>query len=341
MRSPTRPRLVVLLASAMLAAAAFAAMAQPSPGDPLAAAQAAVDAGDSQRALDLVGPILKREPRNARALLVRSTARCIDGDLDACRADLDRALKLDPKLRQGWLNRSALAIADGRYDDALAALREAERLDPAAPDNAINQGAVELLRGDLEAASGQFKRYLTANPNSAPAWYLVASNYARAGYAALALQHLERAIALDERSRAEARTDPNFADLATNRSFQQLLATDSFTPAAGSLVAEKRFASRYRGSDSPVLVAILNALQLSGAHLDPRVEVTPDWALLWSDFRIKLARGEDDTTWVRLSAPPGSFSAAAWKSRSDALFAEVESQLLRLELAAGSAKQED
>ncbi len=81
-----------------------------------------VDAGDSERALDLLAPILKREPKNARALLLRSTARCIGGELDDCRKDLDQALALDPTLRQGWLNRAGLAIADKRYDDAIVAL---------------------------------------------------------------------------------------------------------------------------------------------------------------------------------------------------------------------------
>ena len=82
--------------------------------DPLAAAQEAVDGGDSERALDLLAPILKREPKNARALLLRSTARCIGGELDLCRKDLDQALALDPALRQGWLNRAGLAISEKR-----------------------------------------------------------------------------------------------------------------------------------------------------------------------------------------------------------------------------------
>ena len=35
----------------------------------------------------------------ARALLVRSTAACLDGDLEPCRKDLDAALRLDPNVR--------------------------------------------------------------------------------------------------------------------------------------------------------------------------------------------------------------------------------------------------
>jgi len=320
--------LVLFVAPALLPA-------QAPPADPVAAARAALDAEDPDAALRLLAPYLKKHSKDAAALLVRSTARCTIGELDDCKKDLDQALRLDPTLRQGWLNRSAIAIAESRYDDALAALREAERLDPTAPDNAVNQGAVELLRGDLEAATAQFRRHLAAQPGSADAWYLVASNYAHAGYAALALEHLQHAIQLDERSRVLARSDANFAALASNRAFQQLLLTDGFRPPAGSGAAAKNFETLYNGSDSPIFVAILNAVQLAGMPLDPRVEVTPDWALLWSSYRIKIERNADSTTTVRLSAPPGSWSPATWDARTEAFFSEIESQLLRLELAAG------
>jgi tetratricopeptide (TPR) repeat protein len=332
------------LAAAVLAAAALTAAAltvpplaaqEPPSSDALAAAQAALDAEDPQGALDLLGPHLKRAPRDARALLLRSTARCQLGELDACKADLDQALRLDPSLRQGWLNRSAIAIAEERYDDALAALVEAERLDPAAPENDVNVGAVQLLRGDLAAASERFRRHLARAPEDAGAWYLVASNYAHAGYAAFALEHLTRAIALDERTRARARSDANFADLAANRAFQQVLSTDAYVPPPGSSVAERKFDSAYAGSASPIFVAVLNAVQLAGLPLDPWVEITPDWALLWSQFRIKLEKNADGTTTVRLSAPPGTLTPATWERRVANFWADVDSHLLRLELSAG------
>jgi len=300
----------------------------------LAAAQRALELQDAERALEIVGQHLARSPKDPAALLLRSTARCMLGELDACKRDLDLALRLDPTLRQGWLQRSAIAISEERWDDALAALREAERLDPSAFDNALNQGAVELLRGDLAAASAQFQRHLERQPGAADAWYQVARNYAYSGYAALAVQHLQRAVALDERSRVRARTDANFAELATHRALQQLFASDGFVPPQGSSLAERTLRTRYSGAESPIVVAILNALQLAGARLDSRVEITPDWALLWSEFRIKLLRNADESTTVRLSAPPGTFDAAAWQRKSAAFFSAVESQLLRLELAA-------
>lgn len=318
-----------------------AARAQTAGGDPLAAAQAALDRGRPEEALALVEPILKRDGKNARALLLRSTARCLEGDVERCRADLDKALALDPTLRQGWLNRSALAIADKRWDDALAALATAEQLDPAADDNGLNQGAVRLMKGELEPAVTQFGRYLERNAGDPNAWYLVATNFAFSGYAALAVEHLARAIALDERQRPRARVDANFADLASHRAFQQLLTTDNFTPAAGSLLAEKTLRTRLAGPDSPIVTATLNAVQLGNLPLLGSVEVTEDWVLFWTDFRIKLSREQGDATRVALVAPPGSFTPEQWTARTQAFFATLEKELLRLELSKGRAPREE
>ena len=323
------------LAAALLAAATPGGAAPQAAADPLAAAQAALDAGRPDQALELVAPVLKRDPKNARALLLRSTAACLDGDLERCRKDLDAALERDPTLRQGWLNRSALAISDQRYDDALAALARAEELDPANPDNGLNQGAVLLLAGRLEPATAQFRRHLSAAPDSAEAWYLVATNYAFSGYAALAVEHLARSVQLDERRRALARTDANFAALAGNRAFQQLMASDSFVPAAGSSLASRAYNTRYAGADSPVLTAVLNTVQLGGGALDRLIEVTDGWAIVRSDFRIKLLSRPDGSTLVELSAPPGKFAAAQWQSRTETFFASLEREILRLELARG------
>jgi len=316
-----------------LAGAPTPATAQSA--DPLDQAQAAVDAGQPEAALEIVEPILKRDKRNARALLVRSTARCLEGDIERCKKDLDAALEADPNLRQGWLNRSALAISEKRYDDAIAALAEAERIDPTASDNGLNVGAVRLLKGDLEAATADFRRYLARNQSSGEAWFLVATNYAFSGYAALAVEHLSKAIALDERLRPRARVDPNFSDLARNSTFQSLITTDGFQPAPDSLTASKTYQTRYTGADSPILTATLNAIQIAGLPLDPIVDVTDGFAVLWSRFRVKLLRTPKGSTIVQLTAPAGSFAPAQWESRTGQFFADLERELLHQELAKG------
>lgn len=348
--TPIRPVLsvarVVALASVLailpaLAPAPLAAQVSRS----LEQAQALVDQGRAQAALPLLDSLLAKEPGNARGLLLRSTARFLTDDLEGGRRDLDRALELDPDLRQGWLNRAGLDIAGKRYDSALASLARAEQLDPAAADNDLNIGAVLLLQGKLEPASTRFQSYLgkqegKADEGRADALYLVATNYALAGYASLAIEHLRRAVALEERSRLRARTDPNFASLGGNPRFRELLATDAWKPPAGALLATRTYQVPY-GEDGELLGAVLDALRETGERHDARVESAPAWALVWGNLRVKVSRTADGRGLVEVSASPGLASEAEWRQRTDRLFQQIAAELLAGQRAKVKRRPED
>ena len=309
----------------MIGLVAGSATAATSDGP--AAARELIEAGQPAAAAAFLDSWLQANPKDAGALLERSTARFILGEMETGRRDLERALKLDPALRQGWLNRAALDLADGNQAAALEAFRRAEALDPSASDNSLNIGAVLLLQGNLDEASQRFGDYLAAHAGTADASYLVASNYAMAGYVGLSLGHLRRAIGLDERSRLRARNDPNFAGLAESTQFQELLLTDGYTPPPGAHRATQRFEASYDTAQGPLLGAVLDALQISGQPYDPRIEVNPDWALVWSDMRIKisaLAAGGQ----VELSAPAERFTPAQWQQKSETLLRQIVVQLV-------------
>jgi tetratricopeptide (TPR) repeat protein len=259
---------------------------------------------------------------------MRSTASFIVGDLQAGRSDLEEALKLDPSLRQAWLNRAALDLSESNYDGALEALTRARDLDPAALDNDLNLGVVLVLKGDLEPASQHFNAHIQRSGGTAEAYYVVSSNYGMAGLAGPAIEHLKQAIQLDERVRLQARTEPNFQDLESNQRFQDLLLTDTFQPEPGSHYAAQSFDTPFGGPDGPLVSATLDALQYSGQPFDPRVEVTPDWALIWSEYRIKITSGADGRGEVQLTAPASSFTPAEWKRRSEDLFRQITVRLL-------------
>ena len=166
------------------------------------------------------------------------------------------------------------------------------------------------------------------------AHYLVATNYAGRGYARLAVESLRRAIERDERFRLRARTDQNFEAIAQAPELRQLMETDSHRPAPGDHTAERAFPVPYEGGGDtgPLLSAVLEAMRTAGEPFDPRVESTPDWALIHGEIRVKLLNriGETGTDGVlRLSAPADRMSGAEWRRRTDALFQEVELALLR------------
>jgi tetratricopeptide (TPR) repeat protein len=295
----------------------------------LAQARELLEAGNPEAALALLDRVVKKDPSSAEALLLRSTAHFVLGEDKPGRRDLKRALEADPGLRQAWLNSAALNLADQNYDGALQDFEKAEQLDPAAADNDVNIGAVLILRGDLDGANQRFQRYLSLNPGSAGPFYLVASNYAMAGYAGLAIENLQRAVQIDEKSRLRARTDPNFAALETQPRFQDLLLNDTYRPPAGTYTAAREFEVPYTEADKRLLRAVVDALQIAGQPFDRRVEVTPGWALIWADFRIKVTDGDNGKGKVELSAAPETLTPTQWRQRSEEFFRQVDIQLLQ------------
>ncbi|HEX6199739.1 MAG TPA: tetratricopeptide repeat protein, partial [Thermoanaerobaculia bacterium] len=285
-RRTPRPRIA---AAALLATLLAAVPPAAADDERLAKAQRLLDEGRPVAALVEIEAVLRRDPDHAEALLLRSTARFMEGNMEEGRADLERALAADPTLRQAWLNRAGLEIAEERYDAALEALERARELDPAAADNHLNLGAVLLLQGRIEEATGHFERYLAAAADPAEAHYLVAKNYAGQGYARVAVETLRRAVELDEGYRLAARTDPSFQAIASAPDFQRLLETDLHPPAPEDQVVRERYPAAYDGGDGPLLSAILEALRLTGEPFDPRVEVTPEWALVHGELRVKVS----------------------------------------------------
>jgi tetratricopeptide (TPR) repeat protein len=280
-----------------------------------------------EEALGLLDKWLKKRPKDPRALLLRSSAHFMIGNLNDGKRDLNRSIESDPTNRQAWINRAALELADEDYPGALESLGRAEMLDGSAADNSLNIGAVLLLLNRFEEAADRFKDYLARSPGNAEARYLVASNYAMRGFAQPAIVNLRRAIALDERVRRKARTDPNFAPLNESSAYQDLLNTDTFQYARGTEVTKQTYDSPYLAAQSPVLDAVISSLQLAGQSFDPQVEVAPKWALIWGDMRIKVSDDGAGGTLLELSAPPGRFSAGQWQALSERLLRGVTVQL--------------
>ncbi|MEM7483157.1 MAG: tetratricopeptide repeat protein [Acidobacteriota bacterium] len=325
-----RIALVLVVASGWtLAGAGAAPQPASSAASNLAQVQELVDGNRPNEALELVDSILAQDPKNAEALLLRSTARLMVGEREEGRQDLERALALDPQQRRGWLNRAALDIAEERYEAALESFQRAEAIDPKAPDNDLNIGAVELLLGKLKPASERFGHHLAANPRSADAQYLVATNYALAGYAALALQHLRQAIDLDEVARLRARTEPNFQSLVADRRYQELLNVDRYRVPAEYYNDSTTFETPYDAADPVLLSAVIDSLQLAGRPFDPRVEVTDRWALIRGDLRIKVYTFGGKGL-VQVSAPPDRFTPTEWRQRTEELFRGIEKRILDL-----------
>lgn len=289
----------------------------------LSQAQELVDSGRSSSALVLLDEMLAKGPKDGRVLLLRSTARIMEGDISGGVTDLHQAVKVDPRLRQAWLNLAGLEIAQRRFEEAYTALLEAQKLDPSAEDNDLNLGAVLVLRGRVGEGKQHFDRYLDQRRGDAEAHYLVAANYALAGVQSEAVAQLREAIQLNERFRLRARTDERFVGLDAE-AYRQLLTTDLYQPPSNAHQASTAYKQGFDASDNKLLYAVLGALKKRKIPYDPNVEANEVWALVWAEnLRIKVSSQSNGTGLVSLSADEESFSPEEWEKTTQQLFRTI------------------
>lgn len=293
----------------------------------LAGARAAVESGDADEALRLLGPLVDRRRPDPEALVVASEARVLQGDVAAAYEHLEKALELDPTLRQGWMNLAGLEIAQREYASALSALEKARELDPEAEDNHLNLGAVHVLMGNEREARSHFDRYLSHRDASAESYYLVAANYAIGGWADAAVAALEQAIRLDESVRLRARSDDRFLALDSSPAYRELLERDLYTAPADHRTAAAAFPVAWERQNPRLLYALLDAMREAGLDWQPTIETATTWAVVRGRLRAKIATQPNGTGVVRLSAPPERWTAAEWNRLTQRIFRSMWTRL--------------
>jgi DNA-binding response OmpR family regulator len=86
------------------------------------------------------------------------------GRADDARARIDDVLTHDPKQVRALMLRSSLYIEDKRLDDALLAARTAAEVDPQFADAQLAIGVIEQERGEVGPAADAYRRYLELAP---------------------------------------------------------------------------------------------------------------------------------------------------------------------------------
>ena len=290
-------------------------------------AERLLESGDAVAALAIIEPLASGKKPSARALLLRSTAAFMQGDRVQGRSDLERSVELDPGQRQAWLNLGALELSEGAYDEALRAFTKAHDLDPEANDNWLNLGTALLWKGEFVRAEEMFRAYAARAPDAGEAWILIAKNYSVADQADMSLDAMERAVHANERTRLSIRMDPAFERLRALDRFHRIIELDTYVyPEQGHL---RRFAydTPYEIAEGHLLGRVIDALRRLGIRFDTRIEVTPNWSLVWGDLRVKIMGTEDGRGLVEVSATPERYSPDDFKLLSDRLARQIQVEL--------------
>jgi len=178
--------------------------------------------------------LIKVNPRNTFALLMRGVVRYETDDLDQAFVDLDAALRLDPKSVSALIERASLWQWRNRLDQAVADVSKAIELDPKnsfayvergvfeynmkkynecmgdfkqaidlgskAAVIHVCQGMIHLARNDPVKAKTEFENALQIDPKHADAYAGLASIFLLRSEPSKALTVLDQAVRADPRS---------------------------------------------------------------------------------------------------------------------------------------------
>jgi tetratricopeptide (TPR) repeat protein len=183
------------------AVATFEAARKLSPSDaalPVYLAQAQLDAGRTQAALDLIREIRAGGGADARLDRLEAEAHRRAGRLDQGVDLLKSAVAARPDDAAGYLALAELYIAARRYDEALQMLRGAEQRFPDNLDIVFQRGAALERAKRFDEAAAAFRRVIAADPLHALALnylgYMLAERGERLDEA---VGYIKRALAIE------------------------------------------------------------------------------------------------------------------------------------------------
>jgi tetratricopeptide (TPR) repeat protein len=133
------------------------------------AAAAALQLGDTERAVERFRQQIQLQPDNALARSNLCMALHTLGREEEAFLHGQEAIRLDPKLADAWNNLGNIYKAGNHLQGALEHYEKALALDSSDPRVHVNAGSVSQLLGDLETASRRYRDALQLYPDFASA----------------------------------------------------------------------------------------------------------------------------------------------------------------------------
>lgn len=223
---------LAVAALAFLAAISVALAAEPSSKNVVTQAHALIQKHDNKGAIALLDALLKKEPKNAEALVTRGDAKdnlgqhldalvdyaaAIDANPqyayayytkcdteieldrnDQAVADCTKSIELDPTFVKSFVDRAYAYGNTQRYSESIADANAALKLDPASASALNARCRAERLLNDFEAARPDCIKAIALSPQyQQPVWGLGMIEYHFEHYDASAAQ-FEKALELDD-----------------------------------------------------------------------------------------------------------------------------------------------
>jgi tetratricopeptide (TPR) repeat protein len=112
---------------------------------------------------------IRRDPKDAKAYLMRGSLWNVKNELDNAIKDCSEAIRLDPKFASAYSNRANAWSQKGELDNAIKDFTEAIRFDPKDANAYNRRGETWSLKGDLDNAIKDHTEAIRLAPKDASA----------------------------------------------------------------------------------------------------------------------------------------------------------------------------
>ena len=149
------------------------------------------------QAVDHLDALIELEAENARGLQMRAQIRFGQGQIQASREDLGRALKIDPQDPISWHLLGVIHFRQGRDQDAVDAFDHVLKLNPSTSQTHINLAQAYQRLGQDQKAQFHYESFLRTHPEDFQARFRLGLLHLEAGRKEEALKQLLKAERLN------------------------------------------------------------------------------------------------------------------------------------------------
>jgi tetratricopeptide (TPR) repeat protein len=153
--------------------------------------------GDPDGALENAQIVLRREPDNAEALMVRAVVEATRSQADAAIEDYGRLTQIAPGQSYCWQQLTRLLLERGRIDDAARTAGEGLAADPYSAELHYFLGVALNGSGNTGTAASQLSLASQLNPQWAAPHAVLGAILLGAGHFADAARHLNQALQIE------------------------------------------------------------------------------------------------------------------------------------------------
>ncbi|MBN2055242.1 tetratricopeptide repeat protein [bacterium] len=156
-----------------------------------------LEAGEYEKALDMLDKALFAEPGSAEIYNNMGIAYSYLGDISRSRASFRKAVQLDPAFPQAHNNLGTLELSVGNLEEAERSFRQAIKLEPGYLDARLNLAVIHGKAGRWEEAEKELTAILGEAPGNAKAMNNLGLLYLKTGRIEKAVGIWERSLGID------------------------------------------------------------------------------------------------------------------------------------------------